>query len=550
MKSIRYKIILLILCSVVISCAIVGTLGIIMTAGVVNDDANRNMNLLCKVNADKLELAFTTIEDSVEMLVHYAEEELGSVEMLKNEDFREKYTANIEKNALHHVEQAKGAIAIYMRYDYDLVGGNEGFFYIRSKDSAKFESEPLTDISAYEKDDMEHVGWWHVPVEAGEPVWMNSYYNENVNLYMFSFVHPVYKDGTLFGVVGIDISIDYVTDIVRNISFYKTGKAAIVESNGITIYHPNIPRGEKIADYYSDFAEVIEELSHTNQTDNLMSYSLDGVNKKLAACNLSNDMILMCFAPDSEIYDKTNILITQVVIMILLSMIIVSVLSIILSRKITEPIKMLNSAAKKLVEGNFDIDVSNITNDEIGELTKTFSEANDYIKYKLKNLEDEAHRDGLTKVGNKFSFLEREAAINACIEEENTCFAVAVFDVNDLKYTNDSFGHFAGDMLLTTVSGHFVKYYGEKNVFRLGGDEFVVISTKDNTDDFERLTGECLETMTKISIENYPGIEVGCACGIAVFDSAEDYIFSDVLRRADREMYKNKPKGKRAAATR
>lgn len=545
MKSIRYKILLFILCSVAISCIIVGTAGVIMTSRVVRENASNNMNLLCKVNADKLENAFSAVENSVGMLAHYAEEELPGAGFIKDEAFRKEYTSGIERNALHHVEETEGVIAVYVRYDYDLIGENDGFFYVIDEETGKFEKEEITDLSAYDPDDIERVGWWHIPVNEGKPTWVNSYHNKNVDLYMFSYVCPFYKDGTLIGVVGFDISADYVSDMVNDITLYETGKAAVIENNGTVIYHPNIEKGEKITDYYPEIAGAIEELSHAAQTNDLVSYSIDGVEKELAGCNLSNGMILICFAPDSEIYYETNLLITQIITMIVVMTVLFSAFSISLGRKITRPIKKLNEAAKHFIEGETDFMISEDMTDEIAELAKTLDEARNVLKFRMDQLETVAHRDGLTGAGNKFAFLEKEAQINEMIETGTARFAVAVFDVNDLKIANDSFGHMAGDDLLSRFSEHLIEYYGEDEVFRLGGDEFVATAVGEKALDFVEMTEECSKTMRGISVANYPEIKVGCAYGTAVYEKANDYIFSDVLRRADREMYKNKHAGRK-----
>jgi diguanylate cyclase (GGDEF)-like protein len=48
-------------------------------------------------------------------------------------------------------------------------------------------------------------------------------------------------------------------------------------------------------------------------------------------------------------------------------------------------------------------------------------------------------------------------------------------DVNNLKNTNDTEGHGAGDQALRDTAGKLVSQFGKENVYRAGGDEFVVM---------------------------------------------------------------------------
>ena len=63
-----------------------------------------------------------------------------------------------------------------------------------------------------------------------------------------------------------------------------------------------------------------------------------------------------------------------------------------------------------------------------------------------KRLLDLMRRDPLTNVSNRMAYEDKEkylqSQINSCAE---TAFAIAMFDVNNLKLINDTYGHDAGD---------------------------------------------------------------------------------------------------------
>lgn len=77
----------------------------------------------------------------------------------------------------------------------------------------------------YDPDDLEHVGWYYIPVKNGAPMWMDPYLNENINIYMISYIVPLFaEDGTSIGIVGMDIDFSEITGIrVKRRIWYFTG---------------------------------------------------------------------------------------------------------------------------------------------------------------------------------------------------------------------------------------------------------------------------------------------------------------------------------------
>ncbi len=538
MKSIRAKIMWLLFISVLVSSILIGTLGIVLTSRVIAKNSNENMNLLCKTNADELDILFAKIEDSVDTLAHFVESELPSADAIKDEAFRREFTANLEKSALHHIEATDNALSVYINYDAAYIGAVDGFLFVKRGDT--FERQAVLDVSQYDKDDFEYVGWWHVPVERGEATWLEAYYDKSLEHHLISYIVPIYKNEQLIGVIGADISTDHIENIVKNISVFSSGKAAVLKSDGTVMYHPNFDRGTLIGEGDPGFDGVVEKLSKEERTNELIAYTLNGVEKRIASYKLRNGMLMVCFAPVSEIYQEQSYLIFINTAITVAAILITLFVSFIVSRRLARPIKRLNEAAKHMTDGEFDYTICADTRDEIGELTATFIETREILKHQFHLLDAEAHRDGLTGVGNKSAFMDREAALNQAIFDGNADFAVAVFDVNKLKITNDIFGHMAGDKLLAAVSAHLTASLGAAEIYRLGGDEFVVIMTGEECARCEELVADCIASMKEVLVEGYPECRVSCAYGVSAFDSHTDHQVSDVLRRADKEMYKNK----------
>ncbi|TDT63366.1 diguanylate cyclase with GAF sensor [Fonticella tunisiensis] len=88
------------------------------------------------------------------------------------------------------------------------------------------------------------------------------------------------------------------------------------------------------------------------------------------------------------------------------------------------------------------------------------------------NIKNKADRDYLTKLFNR-RVLERELDI---LLKTKTPFSLVIYDIDDFKVTNDTYGHLAGDEVLKMISEVILKSIRKTDVpCRFGGEEIVII---------------------------------------------------------------------------
>jgi two-component system cell cycle response regulator len=93
-----------------------------------------------------------------------------------------------------------------------------------------------------------------------------------------------------------------------------------------------------------------------------------------------------------------------------------------------------------------------------------------------RQLFEAALRDALTKAFNKKYFLDRLANEVAFADRHHVELAVIMFDIDMFKVVNDTYGHLAGDQVLSAVARAVHESVRCEDVFaRFGGDEFSVI---------------------------------------------------------------------------
>jgi diguanylate cyclase (GGDEF)-like protein len=120
---------------------------------------------------------------------------------------------------------------------------------------------------------------------------------------------------------------------------------------------------------------------------------------------------------------------------------------------------------------------------------------------------------------------------------------LALFDLDGFKTYNDSFGHPAGDLLLSRLGANLQSYFDERGrVFRMGGDEFCALFEPLGRDVPTLLDGAAMALS-----EQGEGFFIGCSYGaVTLPDEARDA--AEALKIADQRMYAQKHTGRRSAS--
>jgi diguanylate cyclase (GGDEF)-like protein len=154
---------------------------------------------------------------------------------------------------------------------------------------------------------------------------------------------------------------------------------------------------------------------------------------------------------------------------------------------------------------------------------------------------DEAITDPLTGIGNRRAFKRDLERILPEANSDNELL-VAMFDLDGFKQYNDTFGHAAGDALLTRLAGRLQVAAGGSLAYRMGGDEFCLLS-QIGIEGGERLVTTAVRALS----DEGEGWIVGCSWGVSWLPS-EASGGSEALQIADERMYAQKTS--RASASR
>lgn len=547
MNSIKSKIILLVLSCVIISSLAIGITSFYNAQRVVVKDSTQIMNLLCENRAKDFNKIFERIEQTVETLSVYANQNITKLDTSQFErSDSEKLANDLIPIIMDATKYNEGIITAYLRFEPSLSNAKAGFFFGINSDEQTYYRIDTTDLSLYDENDRSHVGWFYGPKKAGKSVWLEPYYNKNIDKEIISYATPIYIEDTFIGVVGIDVDFEKLKTIVAETKVYDTGYAFLTDDTAHIVYHKELETGTNLVHYNNrEFKEMAQYLFEDKMSsDTLMNYNYQGVKKEAAFRKLENGMRFVLSAPKSEIDKEANNMLYQMVIGVLAVILIASVLTFIFAKKLVKPLIELTNAAKRVEDGDLDVEITHTSNDEVGELSESFRHTVIHLKGYFTYINDLAYKDSLTGVKNKAAYIEAVKVLDEKIVNKKANFSIIIFDINDLKVVNDTLGHDSGDLFIIGASRVICKIFNEYPIFRIGGDEFVAILEDVDPNISTQLIDSFLYEFTKHDFNAQFNIRLFIACGMATYDPHEDESFKDVFKKADTAMYECKRKSK------
>lgn len=343
----------IILCSL-ISSVLISVLSITYSSRTAISDAQTELAMSCENASSEINALVSRIEQSVNTISDIALENLDFARFQTDSAYVESYTESLRDDFVTFAEHTDGAICAYIRYNPDFTDPTSGIFLTRPDTQSEFTSSTPTDFSIYDKDDVAHVGWYYIPVENKAPIWMDPYLNENVNIYMVSYVVPLYVDGVSVGIIGMDIDFGQMTDYTDSVKVFDTGYSFIVDKNGIIQHHASIPAGTDLREYEGGSLAFVGDFMEDDANQSTMiEYTMDGESRYLTFSKLDTGMKLAMTVPTAEVKAHAQAVTIQTIGAMSLGLIISIVLGILIGSSISGPIKKITDIVKQTAALNF-----------------------------------------------------------------------------------------------------------------------------------------------------------------------------------------------------
>lgn len=175
-------------------------------------------------------------------------------------------------------------------------------------------------------------------------------------------------------------------------------------------------------------------------------------------------------------------------------------------------------------------------NPQVQGLTQVYNKSEQENK-EIEQLKEKAYKDQPTGLYNRQKLEE----VKPLVDKKEIVTFINI-DINNLKKTNDTYGHTKGDELIKNASDAIKIYSKDDLAFRTGGDEFLIILFDKDVYKAADCLKSILDDLEVRKKDSSYGFVPSIASGI--YQKQPGDSFDDIYNKADRIMYQNKSRQK------
>ncbi|MBU0924508.1 sensor domain-containing diguanylate cyclase [bacterium] len=408
--------------------------------------------------------------------------------------------------------------------------------------------------------------------------------------WLLSAIVPIYNKNKLEGVTGIDISLNSFISEFLNMRLPYDGKSFVINNNGkIIAMSKEIEPILDIKELEEYKYKIDEKINFTISKPNKFSM-LNYPNKNIVEnfkkiienkdysekINLKGETYLffatkinktswytISLINESEIlknikelenyYSKLGFLIIiGIFIFYVIFFFFLHTKAKLFVSKINNPLLKIIDMTKNIAKNK---DIKNLESCGIYEIDKLSSNFNSLVKEldsrtnklileETKRVYQEklANTDSLTGAYNRRYLNEFSIEYLKINQREKTDLSLLMIDLDDFKIINDTYGHKVGDDVIKSLVDISKNLLRENDlIVRFGGDEFLILLPNTN---IENAKAVALKLIDSIIIYNKDKIFLyTVSIGISQFNE-NDKSIEEMIKRADKSLYKAKEKGK------
>jgi len=175
---------------------------------------------------------------------------------------------------------------------------------------------------------------------------------------------------------------------------------------------------------------------------------------------------------------------------------------------------------------------------EMSSLTRDYSKQYRAMDKQAKESRKLASVDQLTQLWNRRHF---EQTLDYALKN-SSAFGIILFDIDDFKHVNDTYGHDAGDEVLVSLARCTREQIREEDTAaRYGGEEFIILAYCSGIDKLYAIAEKLRTAFASLHIPSIGG-SVTASFGITMGKDSDTR--QGVIKRADTALYAAKRKGK------
>lgn len=470
--SLKRKVLAVCLAGMILMALCVGGISLWTISHLTYDYEIQNMNHIVDTKATIINDELLRSENVVDYAANSVSREIKDPAKLRDPEFQHRMAEFVDND----FQNAKTDLNIICSYYLYYPSANVSALWKASDDR----DEHFYDVLERQRTENSRVIPRHVLsfaylMDEGQASWTQPYYSTYLKRYIISYLSPVYKDGVMVAIIGVDLDFQaFIDRLYANPPEGEHGMIILSDATGTVEYSPEKPLGVPLVDKDIHLKDTPSKVTEAGQTDRTMlTYTWAGEPSIAGIKTLRNGMNFIDLRQIPQIYDRTRKAFIQMGFGLIAVCILASLLPLYIISRLSERLQLVIEAAKEVGEGNYDVKLHDTQPDDIGELSRNFQAMAEKVAAAQGNLTYMSQHDVLTGILNRMG-LDKEVA-DWLKAHPASHGALVSLDLDGFKFINDLHGHMAGDEALRTLARDLVESFGHDQIIgRNGGDEFVV----------------------------------------------------------------------------
>lgn len=275
--------------------------------------------------------------------------------------------------------------------------------------------------------------WYTLVMEKQGSAATGAYVSANNDGQLVTVASPVFVNGQIQGIVGLDLKLDTLDDMLADVKVGNTGYITLYDSNGQILFHPDsslVGINATDANYSSNMLSAIVN----KENHGAMPYTRSGTPYYGSTTSIDSvGYTMLGVMPEAEYVSYTNGILRILVVGIVTCAVLLAAICVFIALSITRPLKRLDAAVSQLADGELNVTVETRGRDEVSELGGNVARIVDRLKEYIDYINEVS--DVLLQIG-----------------EGNLAFTLHQDYVGEFSKIKDALLHIQGNLTETMLS--------------------------------------------------------------------------------------------------